>query len=99
MHGRPLLQLDRPAQATVHLLVLTATLFLTATMVSRIMRQLRGRVDELGAASTELADLNTRLNSLYAMVRAIGAERHLAPKLEAVVRDLARVTDFPAAAV
>jgi len=99
LRGQPLLQLDRPAQATVYLLVLTATLFLTATMVSRIMRQLRGRVDELGAASTELADLNTRLNSLYAMVRAIGAERHLAPKLEAVVRDLARVTDVPAAAV
>ncbi|MEO8195879.1 MAG: GAF domain-containing sensor histidine kinase [Thermoanaerobaculia bacterium] len=97
--GQPLHLLDRPAQATVFLLVLTATLFLTATMVSRIMRQLRERVDELGAASAELADLNTRLNGLYAMVRAIGAERHLAPKLEAVVRELAHVTDVPAAAV
>lgn len=97
--GQPLNQLDRPAQATVFLLVLTATLFLTATMVSRIMRQLRERVDELGAASAELADLNTRLNGLYTMVRAIGAERHLAPKLEAVVRELAHVTEVPAAAV
>lgn len=97
--GQPLHLLDRPAQATVFLLVLTATLFLTATMVSRIMRQLRERVDELGAASAELADLNTRLNGLYAMVRAIGAERHLAPKLEAVARELARVTEVPAAAV
>ena len=68
-------------------------------MVSRIMRQLRERVDELGAASAELADLNTRLNGLYTMVRAIGAERHLAPKLEAVVRELAHVTEVPAAAV
>ena len=97
--GQPLHQLDRPAQATVFLLVFTATLFLTATMVSRIMRQLRRRVDELGAASAELADLNTRLNGLYTMVRAIGAERHLAPKLEAVARELAHVTDVPAAAV
>ena len=97
--GQPLHQLDPPAQATVFLLVLTATLFLTATMVSRIMRQLRGRVDELGAASAELADLNTRLNGLYTMVSAIGAQRHLAPKLEAVVRELAHVTDVPAAAV
>ncbi len=97
--GQPLHLLDRPAQATVFLLVLTATLFLTATMVSRIMRQLRGRVDELGTASAELADLNTRLNGLYAMVRAIGAERRLAPKLEAVVRELAHVTEVPAAAV
>ncbi len=97
--GQPLFRLDRPAQETVFLLVLTATLFLTATMVSRIMRQLRGHVDELDSATTELVDLNTRLNSLYTMVRTIGAERHLAPKLEAVVRELARVTDVPAAAV
>lgn len=97
--GQPLHNLDRPALATIFLLALTATLFLTAAIVSRIMRQLRVRVDELGAASRELADLNTRLNGLYAMVRAIGAERHLAPKLEAVVRELARVTEVPAAAV
>ena len=97
--GQPLHQVDRPEQATVYLLVLTATLFLTATMVSRIMRQLRGHVAELDAASAELADLNARLNGLYAMVRAIGAERHLAPKLETVARELAHVTDVPAAAV
>jgi signal transduction histidine kinase len=97
--GLELDRLDESAAATVFLLVFTATLFLTATMVSRIMRQLRVRVDELGAASGELADLNARLNSLYAMVRSIGAERHLSPKLEAVVRELARVTEVPAAAV
>lgn len=97
--GQPLPGLDHPAAAVAFLLALTATLFLTASMVSRIMRQLRGRVEELGSASVELADLNTRLNGLYTMVRSIGAERHLAPKLEAVVRELAHVTEVPAAAV
>lgn len=97
--GQPLQLLDRPAHATVFLVFFTATLFLTASMVSRIMGQLRGRVDQLAAATRELVDLNTRLNSLYAMVRAIGAERHLAPILETVARELAKVTDVPAAAV
>ena len=97
--GQPLHLLDRPALATLFLLVLTATLFLTATLVSRIMRQLRGRVDELAAATAGLVDLNTRLNSLYAMVRAIGAHRRLAPILETVARELAKATDVPATAV
>ncbi len=33
------------------------------------------------------------------MVRAIGAERHLAPILDTVARELAKVTEVPAAAV
>ncbi len=97
--GQPLHLLDRPAHAAVFLLVLTSTLFLASTMVSRIMRQLRGRVDELAAATALLVDLNTRLNSLYAMVRAIGGERRLAPILDTVVRELAKATEVPAAAV
>jgi signal transduction histidine kinase len=97
--GQPLHLLDRPELAAMYLLVLTATLFLTATLASRIMRQLRGRVDALAAATAGLVDLNTRLNSLYAMVRAIGAHRRLAPILETVVGELASATDVPAAAV
>jgi signal transduction histidine kinase len=97
--GQPLHLLDRPAHAAVFLVFFTATLFLTATMVSRIMRQLRGRVDDLAEVTAELVDLNGRLNSLYAMVCAIGAERHLAPTLATVARELARVTGVPAAAV
>lgn len=97
--GQPLHLLDRPAHAAVYLGFFTATLFLTATMVSRIMRQLRERVDDLTHVTGELVDLNGRLNGLYAMVCAIGAERHLGPTLETVARELARVTGVPAAAV
>lgn len=97
--GQALHLLDRPAHAAVYLGFFTATLFLAAAMVSRIMGQLRRRVDDLGHATSELVDLNGRLNSLYAMVCTIGAERHLAPTLETVARELARVTGVPAVAV
>lgn len=97
--GQPLHLLDRPAHAAAFLLVLTATLFMTAVIVSRIMSELRRRVADVAAVSAELLDLNGRLNSLYAMVCAIGVERHLAPTLETVVREVARATGVPAAAV
>jgi signal transduction histidine kinase len=97
--GQPLDLLDRPTHAAIFLAAFTATLFLTAMLVSRIMRQLRQRIEDLAEATSELVDLNTRLNSLYAMVRAIGGERHLAPILETVARELAKVTSVPAAAV
>lgn len=87
--GQPLHLLDRPAHTVVFLLVFTATLFLTALMVSRIMAQLHRHVDELARLTAELARLNARLESLYTMVCAIGAERHLAPVLETVTRELA----------
>ncbi len=97
--GEPLHLLDQPTLATLVLLAVTATLFVAAAMVSRIMRQLQRRVEEVADATAELVDLNARLNSLYAMVRAIGGERRLAPILETVARELAQVTGAPAAAV
>jgi signal transduction histidine kinase len=97
--GEPLRWLDRPAEALLFLAALTATLFVTAAMASRIMEQLRRRVTQLGAATDELVDLNGRLNSLYAMVCALRAARRLAPVLETVVRELAQVTGVPATAV
>jgi len=97
--GQPLDLLDRPAHAAVFLAAFTATLFLAAMLVTRIMRQLHRRVTDLAETTAELVDLNSRLNGLYAMVRAIGAERHLAPILSTVVRELAAVTGVPAAAV
>lgn len=97
--GQPLHLLDRPAHTVVFLLFFTATLFLTATMVSRIMAQLHRHVDELGRLTSELTRLNARLQSLYTMVCAIGTERHLAPVLDTVTRELARTMQVPAVAV
>ncbi len=97
--GEPLHLIDQPVHATVLLLGLTAALFLTATLVTRIMGQLRRGVDELARVSAEIAELNRHLHSLYAMVCAIGTERHLAPILETVVREVAQVTEVPAVAI
>lgn len=55
--GQPIDLLDRPVAASVQVLMLTVTLFLAAAMVSRIMGQLRRRVDELAAASAEIERL------------------------------------------
>ena len=97
--GQPLHLLDRPAHTVVFLLFFTATLFLTALMVSRIMEQLHRHVDELGRLTGELTRLNARLQSLYTMVCAIGTERHLAPVLATVTRELAGTMEVPAVAV
>ncbi|MCL4839780.1 MAG: DUF484 family protein [Thermoanaerobaculia bacterium] len=97
--GQPLHLLDRPAHATVFLLFFTASLFLTALLVSRIVSQLHRHVDELATLTDELTRLNARLQSLYTMVCAIGTERHLAPVLEKVTRELAATMEVPAVAV
>jgi len=97
--GEPLHLIDRPLHSAFLLLVLTATFFLVAALVSRIMRQLHRGVDELGAATEQLSELNRELNGLYTMVCAIGAERRLAPILETVTRELARVVQVPAVSV
>lgn len=90
--GQAIHLLDRPAQIVVLLGFFTATLFITALMVSRI-------VDELGRPTAILLRLATRLESLYAMVCAIGAERRLAPVLATVTRELAGTMQVPAVAV
>lgn len=97
--GEVISLMDPPAQAAAMLFFLTLTLFFTAAMVGRIMGKFRQGVRDLAHANSALRDLNEKLNSLYAMVCAIGAERHLAPILETVTSELARATGVPAVAV
>lgn len=97
--GDPVHALDRPVYAGAALIVFTATLFITAAMVTRIMRGFRARVSDLAEVTAELADLNGKLESLYAMVCTIGAERRLDPILHTVTAELASVMDVPAVAV
>ena len=97
--GQPVHLLDRPVYATLLLLTFSATLFLTAFMVGRIMLQLRRRVIEVAHTTAELARLNRRLNSLYAMVTAIGGERRLDPVLDTVVAELVGVLEAAAVGI
>lgn len=96
--GEPLFT-PRPAFVAIWLLVFTATVFITAAMVGQIMRLLRSRVGKLTTATKELALANQKLNGLYAMVRTVGAERHLQPILTTVTSELAVVLSIPAVAV
>lgn len=89
----------RPTFVAIWLLVFTATVFITAAMVGQIMRLLRSRVGKLTTATKELALANQKLNGLYAMVRTVGAERHLQPILNTVTSELATVLSIPAVAV
>jgi signal transduction histidine kinase len=91
--------MDRPVYAAVLLLFFTATLFLTAAIVSKIMRRLRERVGDLGHVTAELAHANEKLRSLYKMVTAIGAQHRLEPVLATVTAELAKATDASAVAV
>ncbi len=97
--GQPVHVLDRPIYGASFLLVFTATLFITAAMVTAIMRRFRARVGDLAEATAELARLNEQLNSLYAMLTAVGAERRLEPILNTVTSELAAVMAVDGVAV
>ncbi len=97
--GEPVHVLDRPVYLASTLIAFTATLFIAAAMVTRIMSGFRGKMADLAVVTAELARLNDKLKSLYAMVAAIGAERHLKPMLDTVTAELATVTDVPGVAV
>jgi signal transduction histidine kinase len=97
--GQPVHTVPRGPFSGVALLFFTATLFLIANIVTRIMGQFRSRVRDLAEVTSELADLTDRLNSLYAMVGSISAERRLEPMLETVTTEMARVMEVSAVAV
>ena len=97
--GRSIDYLDPPIFAVIGLLFFTAMLFLSAAMVSRVMKSYRQGVDQLARASEQLAVLNEQLNGLYTMVEAIGAERHLGPILQTVTSEMTRVMAVPAATI
>ena len=52
-----------------------------------------------GDTTAELTDLNNKLSGLYAMVGAIGAQRHLQPILDTVTSEMAKVMEVPAATI
>ena len=91
--------MDRPIYAAAWLLFFTATLFIAAALVSRVMRRLRSGVEDLARTTAELKNLNNRMSGLYAMVGAIGAERHLQPILDTVTAEMTKVMDVRAATI
>jgi signal transduction histidine kinase len=97
--GAQLDYLSQPVLAATNLAFFTATLFITAGIVSRIVVRLRSRVGDLAETTSRLARANDRLNSLYRMLSTIGAEKHMQPVLTAVTAELGEVANVPAVAV
>ncbi len=97
--GTPLFQFESPAAGVVTLAFFTATLFITAGLVSRIVDRLRARVGDLAEATSGCARANERFHGLYRMLAAIGAERRLGPVLSAITAEMARAAQVPAVAV
>ena len=97
--GEPVHVLDRPVYGAAALAAFTATLFIAAAMVSRIMSGFRARVGELARVTEEVTRLNDQFRSLYTMVATIGAERQLKPMLETVTSELANVMGVSGVAV
>ncbi len=88
-NGQSFCYLDRPGHLVANTLVFSATVAIMAILTSRIMSRLRNRVKGLREASKQVAALNERFHSLYAMLRAIGTEDSLQPILDIVTRELA----------
>ncbi|MFH1144637.1 MAG: GAF domain-containing sensor histidine kinase [Candidatus Eisenbacteria bacterium] len=80
-------------------LLFAATVFIVAALTTSIMARLRRHVAALAEATARVAESNDKLHGLYAIVGAISREPRLAPVLERIAADLARVIEAPALAV
>ncbi len=81
------------------LVFFAASVFVTAALTTAIMRRLRRRVRDLAETTGEVASLNDKLNSLYAMLSTVGSERTLSRILDVVTSELAAVMDVAGVAV
>lgn len=91
--------IDRPGHVAAMLVFFAASVFIAAAATTTIMRQLRRRVLDLAEATAKVAELNEKLNSLYAMVRAVGSENRLDPVLKIATAEAAGVMDVPVVTV
>ena len=91
--------MERPAHLAVIWVFFTASVFITAALTTAIMNRLRGRVQNLAEATAEVAELNEKLGSLYAMLRAVGSENRPDPVLNIVTSELSAVMDVPVVTV
>lgn len=81
--------MESPAHIMVGLGFFTVTIFIVATATTQIMNRLRARVTDLAQTTNRMVLLNEHLNSLYAMLRAVGREQRLKPILRTVTAELA----------
>jgi len=90
---------SQPMHVTVELAFFSASVFITAFSTTSIMRMLRKRILDLAELSETVSDLNNKLNTLYAVIQAIGSIRNLEQVLHIVTMKLATVMDVEAISV
>ena len=81
----------QPPHLAVELLFFSASLFITAFFSISIQRMLRKRIIHLSDLSETVIDLNDKLESLHAMMRAIGSGHSLKKLLNIAAKELATV--------
>ena len=89
----------QPMHMTVELAFFSASVFITAFSTTSIMKMLRKRILDLAELSETVSDLNNKLNTLYAVIQAIGSIRNLEKVLHIVTSELATVMDVHAISV
>jgi hypothetical protein len=88
---------DQPYQAMKITLMVTTlsffavSMFITAFVMSPIMRLLRKRIVDLAKSSETLTRLNNQLNALFFLVQAIGSTHRLDQVLDTVTSELSQV--------
>jgi signal transduction histidine kinase len=83
----------QPFHMMVALGFFAASVFITAFSTTAIMRMLRKRIRDLGELSESVSILNNRLQSLFAVIQAIGSAQRLDRVLPVVTGELRRVME------
>lgn len=96
---RVLFESADPVAHVPSLLAITLLLFVSAYLVGRVMLRLREQVGDLARVTHELTQADQRQTGLYAMIRAIGAEREPARVLSTVTTELSRLLEAPAVTI
>ncbi len=87
------------ADMALNLFFFAATVSITAFLSITVMRVFFRRVQQLATKSDSLAAYNQRFNTLFSMVKAIGAIRQLDRVLETATHEVAMVMDVKAISV
>ncbi len=91
--GKSINLVKQPFHMMVALGFFAASVFITAFSTTAIMRMLRKRIRDLGELSESVSILNNRLQSLFAVIQAIGSVQRLDQVLPVVTGELGSVME------
>ncbi len=89
--GEAIVLMDKPGHIAAILFFFSVSMFVVAASTETIMSRIRDGVLALAVAAEQVSALNRKLNSLYAMTGAVGAERRLQPVVKTIASELTTV--------